>query len=665
MKTTFILAVMAILSVATCKAQSLNDTIYYDEDWNIINNAAEASFYRLYNAADKSDGRKPYRDYYIDGRLQGEGYIVWRNGEMLDDGPQKNYHENGKLRQTWTMKMGKMDGENYHYYENGNMEYKATYADGKRHGKCIKYDSASSVFREFNYKNGILDGKQTQYLDGEVDLEDYFVDGLMQKEIRYSDGEIRREFALVSRQDTTFIANDTWYLRADEDSLIGKRSTDKIYDFNPTIWEYAFQMFYVDLADFEYDEEHSFAGYGAISERHSKFQEFDRKGRIVKEGQYDFGEKIGKWTIYDYSQNYFCVDDYDDDDAARLYYTLDKKLFSGLITTYDNDAKIELNIKDGIRRGPYTAYHYNDGELFMKYFGNFDNDGKEDGYFHGEFEINGEWKTVDFSNYKHGVKHGEWREIKGDSIIFKNYNNGELDGDFQIRIVHSKEEYAKEKDSLWHVVTDGAYKNGKRTGHWWIVTDRRLEQNAREGDYVDGKSEGEWIFYGPYSSDGYIIEDQINAIVNFKNGNREGKAVIFKNKSNAPFKDSIDIVAHFKNNELDGTYEQHDNDGNIIVEGNNSNGDRVGEWTFKYLDEKIYKTRNYDEKNIVERFYTLDGKPYTGKHTEPYEQEYDDDPDTIVYTIKKSLTQQVEFIDSKTGKVLQTTKFKNGLPIEE
>ncbi len=83
---------MAILSVATCTAQNLRDTIYYDEDWKIVKSKAEASFYRLYNASDKSASRKPYKDYYIDGRLQGEGYSVWRNGEMLDDGPQKNYH---------------------------------------------------------------------------------------------------------------------------------------------------------------------------------------------------------------------------------------------------------------------------------------------------------------------------------------------------------------------------------------------------------------------------------------------------------------------------------------------------------------------------------------------------------------------------------------------
>ena len=182
---------------------------------------------------------------------------------------------------------------------------------------------------------------------------------------------------------------------------------------------------------------------------------------------------------------------------------------------------------------------------------------------------------------------------------------------------------------------------------------------------MDDKEEGKWIFYGTYSPDGYIGMQQIDAIIYFHDGKKEGKAITYKNKSNANFKDSIDIIAYFKNDKLDGSYEQHDNDGNIIIKGNYSNGYRIGKWTFKYLDEKIYKTKNYDDKKLVERFYTLDGKPFTGKHTEPYEQEYDDDPDTIVYTVKNSLTQQIEYIDSKTGKVNETVKFKKGLPIEE
>ena len=663
MKKTFIIAVLSVLFVTIAAAQNLNDTIYFDKDWNIIEDKNEAAFFRLYNAADKSDGLKPYQDYYINGTLQGEGYFVWCNGEMETEGEQKCYFENGKLKAHWGKRNGKFDGKSIHYYQNGNLECQAFYIDGVPEGEFKKYDSTGNLSDVYNYKKGILDGKQTQYLDGKVDLEDYFVDGVMQKEIRYSNGKIRRIFTLVSRQDTTFIANDTWFLREDEDSLIGKRSTDKIYNFDPSIWEYPFQMFYVDQADFYYED--GKYGYGAISEYHGKFQKFDRQDRIITDGQYSHNEKTGKWTKYLYDQNCYYTDDYDND-VVRHYYQLNNKPFSGIVTIPEpTDGKTELNIKNGIHCGPYTVYRYDNGELFMKYYGNFDENGKEDGYFHAEMQFDSEWKTVDFSNFKHGVKHGEWREMQGDSIIFKNYNNGELDGEFQIRITNSREELAKEKDSLWHVVTSGTFKNGKRTGHWWIVLDRHFEQKAKEGDYVDGKAEGEWIFYTPYSSDGYVVESQIGTILNYHDGQINGKFTRFKNKSNAPFKDSVDVIMFFTNDEADGSFEQHDNDGRIITKGNYFYGDKTGAWIYTYYDEKCYKVVNYSAEASPNRFYTLTGKPFTGKHTETCEKDEDYGYDTVIFTIKKSYIQQVEFIDSETSTVIETVKFKDGLPIEE
>lgn len=63
------------MAVEPCTAQKLADKVYFDKDWNIIQNASNAEYYRLYNAKDKSKiGLKPYQDYYINGKLQGEGF---------------------------------------------------------------------------------------------------------------------------------------------------------------------------------------------------------------------------------------------------------------------------------------------------------------------------------------------------------------------------------------------------------------------------------------------------------------------------------------------------------------------------------------------------------------------------------------------------------------
>lgn len=663
MKKSIIIAVMAVISIATCTAQNLNDKIYYDKDWNVISNASDASYYRLYNAKDKSTGLKPYQDYYINGKLQGEGFysrIENDGGNLIfiEEGEQKNYYDNGKLHEKWYKKNGVMDGEDISYYESGMKEWVLIYKNDIIQ-KATKYDdSTGTIDRVLTYKNGELDGKQIQYVPFDrntVWKEEFFNNGLMQKEIGYVDGKVRKIFTLISRTDTNFVANETWFYREDEDSLVGKKSVDMIYDFDPKVWRYAFQMYYVETANFN----------NAISEYHGKYQSFDRQNRILTDGQYFNGEKTGKWTNYLYDQNCYYIDDYDDQNGTTKYYTLNHKPFNGkVVTTESNGMKCQFNIKDGIHRGPYTVYHYDDGELYMKYFGNFDENGKEDGYFHAEIEIDGEWKTVDYSNFKHGVKHGEWRENQSDSIIFKNYNNGLLDGEYHICIANMYEDYSLPKDSLWHI-TEGNYKNGLRSGHWWIVNDRKWTTEQMEGNYENDEREGEWIFYTSYTLDGYVAKSQIDAIANYHNGKLHGKLTQYKNKTNGPFKDSINTITYFKDGMQHGSYEKHDNDGNIIVKGNYFNDKRVGEWTYKYFDENCYLIVNNDDESVPDRFYTLNGKPFTGTHTQQYEKDDDDDYDKIVITIQKSLIQQVEFIDSTTGKVVHVKKYKNGFPINQ
>ena len=89
------------------------------------------------------------------------------------------------------------------------------------------------------------------------------------------------------------------------------------------------------------------------------------------------------------------------------------------------------------------------------------------------------------------------------------------------------------------------------------------------------------------------------------------------------------------------------------------------EWIYTYYDEKCYKVINYDNDATPIRLYTLSGKPFSGKHIETYEKDEDYGYDTVVYSIKKSYIQHVEFIDSKTSKVIEIVEFKNGLPIEK
>lgn len=54
MKKNILLAVIIAVFANICTAQEFKDKVYFDEDWNITDDASKASYYRLYNANDKS-----------------------------------------------------------------------------------------------------------------------------------------------------------------------------------------------------------------------------------------------------------------------------------------------------------------------------------------------------------------------------------------------------------------------------------------------------------------------------------------------------------------------------------------------------------------------------------------------------------------------------------
>ena len=539
MKKHILIAVIIAAFANICTAQQLKDKVYFDEDWNIINDASKATHYRLYNSNDQSEGPKPYKDYYIGGKLMGEGF----------------YSRIDKRKGIGFIYQGERKG----YFENGNIKSRLFYEEGKLDGKAIYYNDSTGL-EEFvyNYKHGQLDGRQVQYSpinENEILKEELFDKGLMKKEIRYENGNIRETFTLISRSENAFVANSTWYVREDEDSLLSKISVDYLYTFDPDIWYYPFQLYYVDEAD----------NNGDISQRHGKYQRYDRQGRIIQDGHYNYGSKSGIWKDYNYNQKVYMVNDYDDKESTTQYFTFDNQPFNGqwdgrLIYSkggsigsckngfrdgywiwYDNFGRklMEYNYKDGVKQGEVVDYYYdNDNELYFIWESNYV-DGNIDGLKEGKGIIDGEWETICFYNYKNGI----------------------LDGEFQ--------------------------------------------------DYSD----------------------------------------------------SLFIKGHFKDDELDGYYQAYCNDAydnNYIVrEGNYKNGERVGEWIYRYPDDNFYEIQ-YCDHSAPDRFYSYyDDAPYTGTVVRYFKN----GKEKQIYTIKKSFIQQIDVYDAQTGKQTNVIKFKNGLPV--
>ena len=328
--TKLIIIAIVLLAIEPCSAQKLADKVYFDNNWNIIQNASNAAYYRLYNAKDKSKGLKPYQDYYINGKLQGEGFysrIETVDGTInfIEEGEQKNYYESGKLREKWTKKNDKIDGEDYHYSEEGYKTY------------------------VLNYQNGILQGKQFMYQleSDKIHKVDMFENGYLQSETTYyNDGTVREEFKLTQIYDSAFSANVTeHYLEYYIHNKTATSSTDYLYLFMPEVLTHVFYLYRLPQ-DYIIP--------------HGKMVNTDRAGRNIYIGQYRYGEQTGLWREYFFDEGYYVSDNFDTDELR--YYTLDNKPYTGKHTSYfPNDKVCETGFcKNGLRDGLWTSF-YNNG----------------------------------------------------------------------------------------------------------------------------------------------------------------------------------------------------------------------------------------------------------------------------------------------------------------
>lgn len=182
MKRFFLFHLLVILYTGTSFSQDVKlDTIYYDKNWKGVSSPVFADFYRVYDASDKSEFRKRFRDYYITGELQSEGGFVsidkYDDTKSIMDGEWTNYYKSGKIEQKGYRNKGIEEGEYTAYYENGLVKLHVTMQNGKANG----------ILTQFNEQGDVC--TQMEMLNGEPKYDYYFVsnkDGYSSK-IRISD----------------------------------------------------------------------------------------------------------------------------------------------------------------------------------------------------------------------------------------------------------------------------------------------------------------------------------------------------------------------------------------------------------------------------------------------------------------------------------------------
>jgi antitoxin component YwqK of YwqJK toxin-antitoxin module len=157
MRNFYLCVLLFQLICGVCYSQKVNinttkvklDTIYYDKDWKVVSNVAFASFFRVYDANDKSELRKPFRDYYITGELQSEGGYIsidkYNDFKFIFDGELINYYKNGQVEMKAYLNRGIFEGEYTLNYENGLICRHGTYKNGKLEGIMTEFSEQGDL----------------------------------------------------------------------------------------------------------------------------------------------------------------------------------------------------------------------------------------------------------------------------------------------------------------------------------------------------------------------------------------------------------------------------------------------------------------------------------------------------------------------------------------
>lgn len=191
-----------MLTVAVCL--SAQDTLYYDKEWKGLETATFASFYRVIPRHTDNNFRKPFRDYFITGELQAEGYYIsidkYDDSKTVFDGECTNYFKSGKVQTKRNHKNGMLEGELVEYNEDGLILHHAYFRRGELDGIYTEFADDGSICVQVEYRNG-------------APLHNYMVvsnkDGLCSK-IRLSDYKPIYESPSLYDKKTEYIDGAAW-----------------------------------------------------------------------------------------------------------------------------------------------------------------------------------------------------------------------------------------------------------------------------------------------------------------------------------------------------------------------------------------------------------------------------------------------------------------------
>ena len=584
-----------------------------------------------------SDGK--YAKYkYVDGKISGKLTIYSESGQVIQElnclnnklhGPAKYYTDEEQVEKEGRYKEGKRDGL-WHFYfkdENGEWEtnrYDMTFSNGEANGPSKFFTEDGRIRAQGNWKNNKQDGLWHNYFsindDGEWEPDRF--------DETYSNGE-KNGPATYFTEDSSIWREGNWEN--------GKKNG---------LWHYYFSInddgkWVPDRADITYSN-------GEKNGPATYFTEFYDNRRDRVEGQWKNDKKDGQWHRYLFNPHVgewsvFCYETWsrDEKNGPAKYYDGEGKVWSegnwkngkrdGLWHFYDNLENSDITYSYDEKNGP-AKYYTGDGKVLRE--GNWKND-KRDGLWRYYSE---DGKGKNETTWKNGLRDGVTRETT-DSMTYKRmWKDDKLHGTSWV------------KDNDQNLIYQFEYHNGKvvsiidnHTTPTKVVSYNRktptssvITVMAKGSDstvMIDCQFD-QWI---SYTENFKQFKDDFDSIDGYFN-----KWKFYLGKmwvSHPPYACGDISILNTKNDSL-------------LCNGKLYRDSKIGKWSFYFHEQGIQMdVMYYNDKDTCERYYDLQGNPYSGKF------EYYNNQANVkeVRKIKDGvcITKRTQYYDVTTGKRLR------------
>ena len=464
---------------------------------------------------------------------------VYAQDTIQKDGFNKFYYPNGKESSEGTLKNGKPDGYWKAYYENGTIKSEGNRKNFELDSLWKFYNPDGKLLVEISYKSGKKSGIKTTWLDKET-MKENFRDDIKEGYTRYyyPDGKIKQEIPFVKGFEQGFgkeygsdgtIITMTEYKRGFIVDRVRINRKDN-YGRKQGRW-YTFYEHGNLKSEVTYQDD----------KKNGYLKEYAENGDLLKIAKY-VDDEIQPEAVE--IQKLEVQNEYYPDGKLKVSAMFRNGIAEGIKREYNADGNVEkaylykngviigegIVKDDGDRDGPWKDF-YPDGSLRAE--GNYDH-GKQIGewkFYHSDGKIE---QTGKFN--RQGKFEGTWKWFfdSGQLLKEENYHNGLKDGlsteyDEAGKVIEEGEFVNNNEDGPWFELTGdcfirGTYRDGLRNGMWYnfylnrngSVTDSLcffkggfVEDNPDgkhsyywengkvkdEGNYVNGRKEGEWYKY--------------------------------------------------------------------------------------------------------------------------------------------------------------------------